>query len=129
MKMNISEIKIINYKSFIETPVLRFSDGFNVIVGQNNVGKTALLEALSTTFQNKPHLSAKTKPTPSSAVNNSSRIEFSIALSGESLHEILQERLGGYRFPYKKGTPLNANLLASYIEEFESNEIIEIPAI
>ena len=43
--MRISSFKIKNYKSFLEPEKITFDKGFNLIIGQNNVGKTALLEA------------------------------------------------------------------------------------
>jgi AAA15 family ATPase/GTPase len=39
--------------------LLEFSPGINIIVGQNNSGKTALLEALTMNFDNVPHRSIK----------------------------------------------------------------------
>jgi recombinational DNA repair ATPase RecF len=45
--MLINEFKIINYKSYRVTTPIQLSTGFNVFIGKNNGGKTALLEALS----------------------------------------------------------------------------------
>jgi predicted ATPase len=54
--MLIDEFRIINYKSYRETSPIRLSAGFNVFIGKNNGGKTALLEALSpSTLANKAH--------------------------------------------------------------------------
>ena len=54
--MLINEFKIINYKSYRATTPIQLSTGFNVFIGKNNGGKTALLEALSlSTLVNKPH--------------------------------------------------------------------------
>jgi predicted ATPase len=54
--MLITEFKIINYKSYRATTPIQLSTGFNVFIGKNNGGKTALLEALSlSTLVNKPH--------------------------------------------------------------------------
>jgi recombinational DNA repair ATPase RecF len=62
--MRICSFKIKNYKSFLEPRELPLEEGFNLIVGQNNVGKTALLEALSLGFIGKPHRSQLTAKTP-----------------------------------------------------------------
>ena len=67
--MRICSFKIQNYKSFLEPRELTLEEGFNLIVGQNNVGKTALLEALSLQFKSKPHRSQLTAPTPTTAIN------------------------------------------------------------
>ncbi len=55
--MYIKQITIENYKSFSTPHEVFFSPGFNVVVGANNAGKTALVEALSLKVENKPHLS------------------------------------------------------------------------
>ena len=44
--MNIQSLHIKNFKNF-EDKKLEFAEGFNLIVGNNGTGKTALLEALS----------------------------------------------------------------------------------
>jgi len=62
--MRIVSAQIENYKSFLDSGDIQFSPGFNVIVGQNNAGKTALVEALSLDFDNKHHRSSITVPTP-----------------------------------------------------------------
>lgn len=45
--MYISKFQVSNYKSFRDTVEITLTPGINIITGQNNVGKTALLEALS----------------------------------------------------------------------------------
>lgn len=60
--MNITKIVVNNYKSFFEETEIEFSPGFNVIIGKNNSGKTALVELLSTNFENIPHQSLATSP-------------------------------------------------------------------
>ena len=54
--MHIKKLRIQNYKSFRDSGFMEFGPSFNVIVGQNNSGKTALLEALMLhNTPNKPH--------------------------------------------------------------------------
>ncbi len=60
--MRIKTFEIDHYKSFLASGEIYLTDGFNVIVGQNNVGKTALAEAISLRFGNHPHRSRKTMP-------------------------------------------------------------------
>jgi AAA15 family ATPase/GTPase len=60
--MLISSIEISNYKGFRKSGEVKLTSGFNVIVGQNNAGKTALLEALALQAPSKPHRSLKTIP-------------------------------------------------------------------
>ncbi len=60
--MYIETIKVSNYKSFLHEQIIELKPGFNIITGQNNAGKTALLEAISTTIEPKPHRSLTTLP-------------------------------------------------------------------
>lgn len=60
--MYIAKSRTQNYKSYLASKEIEFTPGFNVIVGQNDAGKTALVEALSLHFSDKPHLSMKTSP-------------------------------------------------------------------
>lgn len=53
--MYISSIHIDNYKSFAASEAVSLSSGFNVIVGKNNSGKTAFIQATSLTFKSSPH--------------------------------------------------------------------------
>jgi predicted ATP-binding protein involved in virulence len=43
--VRIESFRVVNYKSFADSEEIRLEPGFNVIVGRNNVGKTALAEA------------------------------------------------------------------------------------
>jgi AAA15 family ATPase/GTPase len=45
--MNLVSIRVKSYKSFVDSGEMLFSNRNNVIVGVNNSGKTALLEALT----------------------------------------------------------------------------------
>jgi AAA15 family ATPase/GTPase len=69
--MYIARFQVENYKSFLSSQELHLTPGFNVIVGQNNVGKTALVEALSLHFDNKYHVSMKTSPNPGVLLHDS----------------------------------------------------------
>ncbi|MGB3420827.1 MAG: AAA family ATPase [Dolichospermum sp.] len=68
--MYLSKFQLFNYKSFQDSGLLEFTPGINIIVGQNNAGKTALLEALTLNFSDVPHRSIKTLKTPLSTLDN-----------------------------------------------------------
>lgn len=122
--MQITEIKIKNYKSFIESPEIIFDKGFNVVVGQNNVGKTALLEGLSLSFSPKPHKSIKTKPHEGTALNGISTVDFTIKVSGGELYNILIEDAGRYPFPISEADAQSCSDLERYFYDFlEKNKI------
>ena len=87
--MRITKLKIRNYKSFHESPELEFTSGFNIIAGQNNTGKTALLEALSLNFGANPHRSLKTVPTRDTIVDPASSVDVSVTIRRDELLSIL----------------------------------------
>ena len=64
----ISKIHIESYKCFRNLGPLNLDPGINVIVGQNNAGKTALLEALSLRFDSKPHRSLNESVLPTNSL-------------------------------------------------------------
>lgn len=66
--MYISKFRVKNYKSFLDSGEITFTPGINIITGQNNAGKTALIQALSLFFSNIPHKSSIT--IPNTSVNN-----------------------------------------------------------
>lgn len=88
--MYISSFRVSNYKSFHESEVVQFGPGFNLIVGANNAGKTALLEALSLRGGSNPHRSPKTVPFPDANPDSTSRLEVSITVSRDELLDFLQ---------------------------------------
>ncbi len=100
--MQISSFRVKDYKSLRDTGEIRLGLGFNVIVGENNVGKTALLEALSLTFQNLPHRSPQTVPTPNTPRVGPSSVEATIELSRDELIHHLRQ-LGNFWVPHVPG--------------------------
>lgn len=87
--MRIDKITIRNYKSFNESSELEFTSGFNIIAGQNNTGKTALLETLGLRFNGNPHRSLITMPNRDTLVDPSSTVDISVSMSGEESASIL----------------------------------------
>lgn len=73
--MYISKFQLRNYKSFDEPAPIELKSGFNVITGQNNAGKTALLSALSLNFSSIPHRSQRTIPVPGASPSPTSWAE------------------------------------------------------
>src|SRR5262249_51330706 len=84
-----------NYKSFLSSGTLHFSSGFNVIVGQNDVGKTALVEGLALRFDNKPHRSLKTAHTRLAQVHSPSEAHVRFEIPHAEFVQILQAHFGG----------------------------------
>lgn len=97
--MLISTFQLSNYKGYRNSGELRFSGGFNVLVGQNNAGKSSLLEALGLKFIAKPHRSLTTLPRATSPVNPNSSAKVVLSLSGEELRDFLLSLDGPFFVP------------------------------
>ncbi|MDP9363510.1 MAG: hypothetical protein M3Q10_04650 [Chloroflexota bacterium] len=91
--MRIKDCSIASYKSIGALAVSGFSSGFNVLVGQNNAGKTAFLEALSTRFENKPHRTLATHPGPFDSSVSESRLDLQLGLEAQEFRDLVR-RLG-----------------------------------
>lgn len=89
--MHISKIVIENYKSFLKSEEIVLQPGMNVIVGPNNSGKTALLEALSGRFPVKPHRSERTAPRRTTRLeNHPSAVDYTIQIEPSYLMQALE---------------------------------------
>jgi len=85
----IPNITIENYKSFREATAVKFEQGINVVTGQNNSGKTALLEAIHLDFEAKPHRSSLTVPVFGREPSSPSKVNVSIELPHDELIQLL----------------------------------------
>ena len=86
--MYISRFQLLNYKSFRDSGVLEFQPGINIIVGANNSGKTALLEALSLSFETSPHRSIETLPQPNSTPIRESVAKVTLIFTKAEIHSL-----------------------------------------
>jgi predicted ATP-dependent endonuclease of OLD family len=96
--MYISKFQICNYKSFKDSTLLEFKPGINIIIGQNNVGKTAFLEALELNFSDHPHKNIRKlqklqpqKKRQSSPLTNLSTVNITFNLDISDIYLILKE--------------------------------------
>ncbi len=81
-------IRIINYKCFGDSGEITFGDRVNLVIGQNNSGKSSLLECLDRQrFSNKPHRDLRIKE--NDPLNPMSSIETTFIFSGSELYTIL----------------------------------------
>lgn len=84
--MYLSKLRVTSFKSFHDSGELFFKPGINIIIGPNNSGKTALLEALSLKISNNPHKSEKTIPSRNSPFGlHSSKVEFTVTIESDEL--------------------------------------------
>jgi ABC-type cobalamin/Fe3+-siderophores transport system ATPase subunit len=110
--MWISKFRLTSYFSFLDTEWIELSPSFNVFVGANNSGKTALLKAFASHFQNSPHRNSekyRENELPASL------LELDISIS---IDEILKRHtLGGSvpRFPGSRNT--GPQLLGEFLSD------------
>jgi predicted ATP-dependent endonuclease of OLD family len=89
--MHISRFQLLNYKSFRDSGALEFQPGINIIVGANNSGKTALLEALSLSFETSPHRSIETLPQPNSTPRRESVAQVTLIFTKAEIHRLFDD--------------------------------------
>jgi hypothetical protein len=97
--VRITSFRIINYKSFPDSGEMHLESGFNVILGRNNVGKTALAEAMSLRIVDKPHRSSNTVPSPGAQPDPESRAEISVRVEAGELTELLRHEMPTFYVP------------------------------
>lgn len=102
--MHIASVRIENYKSFRDSGNICLTPGFNVVVGRNDAGKSALLEALSHTSVSKPHRSLQSIPHPWSVVGDRSLVTVNYTLTAADIHQLLTNQLT-WHTPLESNTP------------------------
>ncbi|MEG4023743.1 AAA family ATPase [Microcoleus sp. S13C4] len=123
--MYISRLQLLNYKSFRDSGVLEFQPGINIIVGANNSGKTALLEALSLNFEKKSHRSLKTLL----HFNSDSCAKVSLVADKSAIEEVAKKLSIDFQFVYSDKTDrtLSAQTMHSlFLEWLEVRAAVEI---
>lgn len=86
--MKIVSFEVQNYKCFWEKQTIAFSPTSTAILGQNNVGKSALLECLRLIdVHANPHRSTLSIPSEGSTLQKSIRISLKVHLEGSELIE------------------------------------------
>lgn len=123
--MKLVSFQLRNFMSFSDSGSVRFSDGFNVIVGQNNAGKSAFLQGISLRFADKPHLSLKTRPTPATPVSPQSEVVFSLECSGQEVRTNLINRGTQFGIPTPAGKSPNSKVAQEILSSvFASRELL-----
>ena len=97
--MVISSIEISNYKGYRQSGEIKLTSGFNAIVGQNNAGKTALLEAFALQISGKPHRSLETIAYHGAPHDLVSRLKVSFSIEPAEFVSILKS-LNNFCLPF-----------------------------
>ncbi|HXQ33030.1 MAG TPA: AAA family ATPase, partial [Anaerolineales bacterium] len=117
--MYFSDIQISNYKSYRKSTQLELLTGINIVVGKNNVGKTALLDVLSLQFQANPHRSRETAPNPSILPGPSSCVTLTFTITRRELIDSLIKVQGDTEFDL--GLPALESPIAQQLEYKQHN--------
>lgn len=125
--MYISHAQIKNYKSFLDSQVISLDKGFNVVIGQNNAGKTALMESLSLNTNNAPHISPITAPVPGTHPDNSSQVILAFTLEISELKSYLKEHFP--TFNIRRQDEINPELQIKNIIDSFNNPEVQIRAV
>ena len=115
--MWISEVKLDNYVSFYKTPPFEFGRGINFVVGKNNSGKTALLDALNLDQSRDSHRSVETIPNRNVQSSGEMEIEFQIAFKPAELLDITRQFGSVHWIPIEQVTNPNSALIREIVRQ------------
>tara|TARA_R110000787_G_scaffold117002_9_gene227492 strand:- start:3997 stop:4524 length:528 start_codon:yes stop_codon:yes gene_type:complete len=117
--MYIKSFRVRNYKSFEDSGHHTLTPGFNVILGQNNSGKTALIEALNHFPHGaKPHNNSNFRRTSPREKRSFLNIEFEA--SPDELHNALIAANGCW-FPIPRAVA-NASKAPEFVKNYLSKD-------
>ncbi len=80
--MRLIKARVLGFQAFSDTGEVEFSEGINLVIGQNNAGKSALLRALLPVLSDDRHRTAETWET---FKIQQPKVEFTIDVSGAEI--------------------------------------------
>lgn len=113
--MYISKVRVTRFKSYHDSGEIEFKPGFNIVVGPNSAGKTALLEAMQLQFQDNAHRSLKTVPFFGAALTLGSSVQLTFSVTKE---EFLRA-VGSPDLFFASPRALNVPGFGSYVQSNE----------
>jgi hypothetical protein len=127
--MHIESIQVTNYRSIFDSDRLKFSPGFNLIVGANNVGKSSLLLCLANKFGGEPHKSIRTLSYRNEPLDPNSRVEYTFGVSGEDFRRLMLEAGAGNRYvPWPADTPFAQDRMQEVLDRLFAASRISLAA-
>ncbi|HDR9147615.1 ATP-dependent nuclease [Burkholderia vietnamiensis] len=119
--MHIKNITLENYRSFRERTIVTLAPGMNLILGENNSGKSSILESLSlSNIEYEPHLSTETKQHPDDTLASSCQISLRFSIG---LDEVWRYLGDSFVLPTPhQGHPITQNI-PRYLEETSEIEV------
>lgn len=123
--MLITKFELKNFMAFQDSGILHFGSGINVVIGRNNVGKSAFLKALSLRIDNQPHKSIMTVP-DKNGISRLGRSEMQITLSFDKsvIKKLITQSDGTILIPSAGGHDLEQH--KNFIEWLKRDENVEI---
>jgi len=122
--MFISQFRVENYKSFRDSGVHVLEPGFNVIIGQNNSGKTAVLEGLSLGFADHPHRSTGTVPLRALAPAGASVVHLRARFTHSDIVRMLARR--GVNLVVPVGRDVEFNESRARLEAVINSDVMDV---
>jgi hypothetical protein len=116
--MRIQTIQIQNYRCFEDSGELTFAAGFNLVIGRNNVGKSTLLECLSSRFAGDPHRSLHAQPTRDEPIPPHSSVYLTLIASGEETRRVLLTLTGKRFLPWPPKWPVEKGRGKAALNEY-----------
>jgi energy-coupling factor transporter ATP-binding protein EcfA2 len=89
--MHLSRVRLTSYMRFRDSGDVSLAPGFNVIVGANDVGKSAFVSALSGGLTNRPHRSLATLPLSTSPPPPNSVVDLIIDFGRDEIANALRQ--------------------------------------
>src|SRR4051794_19470045 len=119
--MKILKLNLENYKSFRTSGWLDFSPNFTVVIGKNNAGKSALLEAFRLSAnRSHPH---RMLSTSTELLDQQSFVDFELSISGEELKNTVLAVGGSKNIPISPTLQDNASREAEALALFQTQSV------
>lgn len=118
--MQLRTVQVIGFQSFGDSGEVHFSDGINLVVGQNNAGKSALLRALQPSLADDRHRT----PTRWEEFRLAPpTVRLCVDVSGNELQDVLLQRGTSYIPAPEGGDPI------SYVKELLARPNLEFNVV
>lgn len=120
--MKLARLRVRGFQSFEDTGEIEFADGINLIVGQNNSGKSALLRALQLSFADDRHRNPDRWATHELA---EPAVDLVIRLSGDELRNAIL-RFGRQNIPMPESSKIGDYVAEYYLDALWQRHSIQV---